>query len=68
MRTGVRARSAPRLRDEIRREHERLLLVHKQIKRSKRRTPPRIVRAKGSVERRWFSLPSSRRSAAVRQF
>ena len=53
MRTGDGRALPPRLSDEIRREHERLLLVHKQIKtleaenRAAYRAP-----ANGSVEAR----------------
>src|SRR5712675_677309 len=60
MRTGDGRDLPPRLRDEIRREHGRLLLVPKQIKPAEaENAAAHRARGKGSVRRRWFSLPSS---------
>jgi transposase len=51
MRTGDGRAVPPRLRDEIRREHERLLLVHKQIKATEAENSAAYREpAKGSVE------------------
>ena len=57
--TGVRC--PPRLKEEIRREHERLVLVYKQIKALEAENSPRTVRRRpGRWRRRSFSWPNSR--------
>src|SRR5712672_249632 len=57
MRTGDGRDLPPRLRDEIRREHERLLLVHKQIKALEaENTAAHRATAKGSVEAKAVQL------------
>ena len=57
MRTGDGRDLPPRLRDEIRREHERLLLVHKQIKAVEaENAAAHRAPAKGSVEAKVVQL------------